>query len=283
MDHSLYDMGWVVLVYSVLGWLVEGLVVAVKEKAFVNRGFLTGPLCPVYGLGALLALLLLEPVKERLPLLFLGCMLLGTLLEFLAGFLLERLYKDKWWDHAAAPLNIKGYVCLGTSVVWGLAGVLVVAVLDPVLMGLVDKISYGLGMWLLIAAYVIMAGDLAVSLWVLPGLPRRFDTAMEAKNILAGKSDTPWESHIFRRVKVKEEQPNEAEGPGVEEPQTETEEKPTETAELKFWPMLVNLYVARHVALAYPKLADGKNSGHCFFRLRIICQVLTTKKGGSYD
>ena len=89
ISYSWYEMIWIVLIYSCLGWCAEVAFAAVKTGRFVNRGFLNGPVCPIYGFGMLIVLLVLEPVKENLALLFFGSMVFTSLLEFLVGFALE--------------------------------------------------------------------------------------------------------------------------------------------------------------------------------------------------
>lgn len=87
-----------------------------------NRGFLNGPLCPIYGLGVVAIDFFLRPFGSSLPVQLVGAMLLGSVLEYAAGFLLEKLFHQKWWDYSDTPHNLHGYICLKFSVVWGLAG-----------------------------------------------------------------------------------------------------------------------------------------------------------------
>lgn len=115
MRYTWYQMAWIVLIYSCLGWCSEVAFAALRRGVFVNRGFLNGPVCPIYGFGVLLVLLVLEPVKENLALLFFGSMVFCSLLEFIVGFAMERIFHDKWWDYSENPFNIKGYVCLEFS------------------------------------------------------------------------------------------------------------------------------------------------------------------------
>lgn len=109
---SFYEIAWVIFVYSFLGWCAEVVFAACRRGIFVNRGFLNGPVCPIYGFGMALVLALLTPVKDSFLPLFFGSMLLTTALEFFIGFIMERFFHDKWWDYSDNPFNIKGYVCL---------------------------------------------------------------------------------------------------------------------------------------------------------------------------
>ena len=177
-------MGWIVLIYSCLGWCCEVAFAALKTGKFVNRGFLNGPVCPIYGFGVLSVVLVLEPVKDNLLLLFFGSMVFTSLLEFIAGFAMERIFHDKWWDYSNNPFNIKGYICLEFSIIWGIACVLVVDVIHPIIMKLVNALPHMLSFWLMAALYVLLVTDAVLTLVELLKLPKRFK-AMEEQ--------MPWE------------------------------------------------------------------------------------------
>ena len=97
------EFAWIFLIYGFLGWCTEVIFAGVNSGKFVNRGFLNGPICPIYGFGVLTAAKLLQPFDENLLLLFIGSVLITTLLEYLTGFLLEKLFHQKWWDYSALP------------------------------------------------------------------------------------------------------------------------------------------------------------------------------------
>ena len=128
------------LIYSAVGWLCESVYCSVPARKFINRGFLNGPLCPIYGVGALLADALLTPVAWSLPLLFLGGAIVTSVLEYFTGWLLETLFHAKWWDYSNKKWNLHGRVCLCNSVLFGLMCVILLRVLHPLLLGLVLRI-----------------------------------------------------------------------------------------------------------------------------------------------
>ena len=138
MLFSLEQTLWLFLAYAFLGWCVEVAFHAVSTGRFINRGMANGPICPIYGFGVLLVLLLLEPVKDHFFLLFLGSVIVTTALEYLTGWALEKFFHDKWWDYSEEPFNLKGYVCLRFSLMWGLACLLVVRVIHPSVLFVVD-------------------------------------------------------------------------------------------------------------------------------------------------
>lgn len=117
--------------YGFMGWCAEVAFAACKHSRFVNRGFLNGPICPIYGFGVVLVVLALRPVFSNLALLYLGSFFLTTAIEFLTGFLLERIFHARWWDYSTMPLNICGYVCLLFSIIWGLACMVIVRWVHP--------------------------------------------------------------------------------------------------------------------------------------------------------
>ncbi len=119
------------LTYAFLGWVAEVVYCAVQDGRFSNRGFLAGPVVPIYAFGALLVLFLLAPVSENPFWIFVGGALLCTLLELVTGWALERIFRQRWWDYTGTPFNIGGYVNLKMSILWGLACLLLVEVLHP--------------------------------------------------------------------------------------------------------------------------------------------------------
>ena len=194
---SFYETAWVIFIYSFLGWCAEVVFAACRRGIFVNRGFLNGPVCPIYGFGVALVLGLLEPVKSSFLLLFFGSMLLTTALEFIIGFIMESFFHDKWWDYSNNPFNIKGYVCLEFSIIWGLACVLVVDVIHPLIQKLIAAIPVNVGWWLIWIFAVIMAVDALITQIELLKLPKRFKAVEELEKMMTAVSDTVGEKVLY--------------------------------------------------------------------------------------
>ena len=133
------------MIYSFLGWAMESAYVSINAKKWVNRGFINGPFCPIYGTGALLILLALEPVSDSILLLFLGGFVIATVVEYLIGLILEKLFHATWWDYSQKPFNIKGRVCLERSVEWGVLTTFVMRVVQPVIADFVAAIPRAWG------------------------------------------------------------------------------------------------------------------------------------------
>ena len=120
MNYTIYDYLGLFFLYAFLGWLLETTVAAVRKKHMVNRGFLNGPLCAIYGITAVFMTRYLYELQSSPVFLFLGCMIIATAAEWIAGHVLERIGHGKWWDYSNKKWNMDGYICLQYSVLWGI-------------------------------------------------------------------------------------------------------------------------------------------------------------------
>ena len=185
----LYNFMWIVLIYGFFGWCGEVAFAAVKDGKFVNRGFLNGPICPIYGFGVLIVTVALEPIANNIPLLFVGSVVFTSLLEFITGFVLERLFHEKWWDYSNVRFNIKGYICPQFSLLWGVAATLIVLFLHPSVMWLVGKIPVNIGIVLICVLSAAFIADLVFTLIGILGLPKRMRAITEVESALRKVSD----------------------------------------------------------------------------------------------
>ena len=179
------------IIYAFLGWCLEVVYQAVKRGKIINRGFLCGPVCPVYGFGVLAVFALtksniLEKVGfsqsaltegndfKSILMVYAAGVLLATVVELVAGWLLDVLFHARWWDYSKEPFNFRGYICLRFSLIWGAAILLVVRVLQPALekkpaSPLPQK--YG---WIILAVlYAILLVDLIVTVSIVAGLNKK--------------------------------------------------------------------------------------------------------------
>ena len=163
MPQNFYELVWIFIIYAFIGWCAEVSFAAVDSGKFVNRGFLNGPYCPIYGCGVVIVVAVLTPINESLFILFLGSMLLTTVLEFLTGFILEKVFHNKWWDYSDKPFNIMGYVCLKFSILWGLACTFIMKVLHPSIYKFITIIPHVLGIVLLSIIMTAFFIDLGVT------------------------------------------------------------------------------------------------------------------------
>lgn len=146
-------------IYSFFGWLWETCYVSLKEKRYVNRGFVSGPVCTIYGCGALAVYLILCPLQEHTMILFLGGIIVATLLEYFTAALMESIFHTSWWDYSNQPLNLKGRICLGASLGWGCFTVILFRVLHPMVEDIVALYPIWVGKLLCLAATVVYGID----------------------------------------------------------------------------------------------------------------------------
>lgn len=183
MPQNFYELVWIFIIYAFLGWCTEVSYAALDTGKFVNRGFLNGPYCPVYGCGVVIVVAALTPLKENLLILFVGSFFLTSVLEYITGFILEKAFHNKWWDYSDKPFNIHGYVCLKFSIYWGLACTFIMDVLHPIIYGFITKIPFVLGVVILV---IIMSG-FAVDLCVTVSTILKFNKRLKLLDELAGK------------------------------------------------------------------------------------------------
>ena len=160
MTYSLYELLFFFLAYSVIGWAAGTVAAAVREKKFIDVGFLYGPYCPAYGIVAVLFALFLTELKDRLVFLFLG----GTVLSFIVtlgtGFVLERIFHRKWWDYSRRRFQFGGHVNIPYVILWGILAVVCVNIGNPLLMDFVRLFPRMVGEIVLLAAGIIILLDL---------------------------------------------------------------------------------------------------------------------------
>lgn len=125
-EYSLLQIIIFFFIYCFAGWIWESCYVSVRKRRWVNRGFLHGPIIPIYGFGALTILFATLPVKDNLWLVFICGMLGASVLELVTGTVMEALFHVRLWDYTNVPTNIKGYISLPTSMVWGVFSIIMV-------------------------------------------------------------------------------------------------------------------------------------------------------------
>lgn len=163
MHFTFSELIWLILIYSFMGWFVETIVGTIRKKKFVNRGFSSGPFCFIYGTAAIVMILTMEDLENSPFFLFLGCMMIATMIEWFAGKILERMNQQKWWDYSNKKWNFDGYICLQYSVLWGLLGMLAVKFGDEQFTRLFHLIPKPIGNILIIVAVVGIIVDMSVS------------------------------------------------------------------------------------------------------------------------
>ena len=129
------------LMYSIVGWGIEVILSLVREKRFVDRGFLLGPYCPIYGYGMLLIVFLLKDYTDNVLVLFILSMVICLLLEYMVSYFMELLFKARWWDYSNKKYNINGRICLEYGFLFGIGGTLIMYVVHPFIVSVISNFS----------------------------------------------------------------------------------------------------------------------------------------------
>lgn len=176
MNYTIYDYLGLFFFYAFLGWLLETSVAAIRKKHMVNRGFLNGPLCAIYGITAVFMTRYLYELQSSPVFLFLGCMIIATAVEWLAGHALERIGHGKWWDYSNKKWNMDGYICLQYSVLWGILGLLAMKIGNRLCFTVLHSIPAGflhITSWILFGILIVDAvGSYAVLHHITKKMPR---------------------------------------------------------------------------------------------------------------
>ena len=173
MEYTVYQLAFFFFIYSFAGWCIEVCCAAIQKRKFVNRGFVNGPLCPIYGSGAVLFAVFLPELKEAPFFLFLAGAILASILEFTTGALLEKLFHRKWWDYSNIRWNYEGYVCLPFSLGWGVCAVVLNMFLNPLLVKLLRIMPRLLMVIIMIALTVALVLDTVGTTLAIRGLQKK--------------------------------------------------------------------------------------------------------------
>ncbi|MBR6345691.1 MAG: putative ABC transporter permease [Lachnospiraceae bacterium] len=187
---------WLFMIYSLLGWGIEVVYHAVTLGAVVNRGFLNGPVCPVYGCGVICVLGVIKKAGESMgysgnietaspAVLFVVGITFATAVELIAGAALDKLFHARWWDYSREKFNYKGYICLRFSIIWGLIIAFVLRVIHPGIQSIVGLIPAGIGLIVLIIIYIVFVTDIILTTLAVLKLNKQLDALDELqKSIL---------------------------------------------------------------------------------------------------
>ncbi len=162
-SYSAAEWLLVFYLYCFLGWCFESAVVSVQQRRFVNRGFLRGPMLPIYGFGATLLLHIALPLHAHPVWLFFASMVAATVFEYIVGVVMERLFKIKYWDYSEHRFQFRGYICLQSSVCWGVMGLLLTWVIHPPVETLVVGLPFVLLLVLDVLLSAAFVSDVVVS------------------------------------------------------------------------------------------------------------------------
>lgn len=200
---------WFVL-YSVLGWLYESLFCSVTHKKLINRGFLNGPYCPIYGSGAVLMIVVLGKVSNA-PALFMSGAVLACTLEYITSYVMEKLFYARWWDYSNTKFNLNGRVCLAGAVVFGAFAVVLIKFIHPFISHMTSFLPpSGVYVTASVLAVIIIA-DTVVTVVGITGMNEKLleisgyieKKRKEAEIVLSGERFAAAREHIHSYMKEK--------------------------------------------------------------------------------
>ena len=155
------------LIYSFVGWVAEVILAYFTHKKFINRGFLIGPYCPIYGIGVLLIVWLLKRYMDSVLALFILAMVICMVLEYVTSYVMEKLFNTRWWDYSEMRFNINGRICLETAIPFGIGGLIIMYIVNPFFEGILNGLSDKMILILGIGLFGIFLVDLIISLRVI--------------------------------------------------------------------------------------------------------------------
>ena len=163
MNYSVKELFILFMIYSFVGWMMEMIDNTIMDKKVVNRGFLIGPYCPIYGFGAILMIIFLTRYIEEPITLFFMSIIIFSILEYTTSLLMEKLFKARWWDYSNRKLNINGRVCLETMIPFGFAGMIAMYVVNPIFVRCLERTPDIILTIVYITLSIILIIDLSLS------------------------------------------------------------------------------------------------------------------------
>ena len=190
MYYNIFYTFLLFIIYSFIGWIVDVCDVLVVDKKLVNRGFLIGPICPIYGVGVLLMIRLLTRFIDTPLALFILAIAIFMTLEYFTSYIMEKLFNAGWWDYSNYKYNLNGRICLETTIPFGIGGMIVMYIVNPFITSLLDKVGSNTIITIGIILLVIFVIDLIVS----------FSVITKIKNVFSSKYKDDTEE-VNNRVK----------------------------------------------------------------------------------
>ena len=163
MKEELFLLLTYFLIYSILGWVMESVFRSVMEKRIINTGFLKGPICPIYGFGAIIMITILKNLENNIILLFIISLIILTIWEYIVGVLLEKIFHTKYWDYSDHKINFQGRICLSNSIYWGILGVVFVKFIHPFIQRIVGNVDINILYFVVTISSLVFMVDVITS------------------------------------------------------------------------------------------------------------------------
>ena len=208
MEYSFFEIIIYFITYSFLGWIMESIFRSISEKKIINTGFLKGPFCPIYGVGAIIMLLFLKRFTDNLAVLFIVSVVVLTIWEYLVGVLLEKLFHTKYWDYSNNKFNFQGRICLMNSIFWGILGIVFVKYIHPFIENLLNKIDMQILIFVYVILGIVMLVDAIVSVVKIKNIKATLEKIEKLNSEIKEKLRELAEEGIAKKVNKEEMQTN---------------------------------------------------------------------------
>ena len=164
MEYSLFELLVYFIIYSFGGWVLESIFRSICERKLINTGFLKGPFCPIYGLGAIIMLIVLNKFQENIFVLFVMSFIILTAWEYIVAIILEKSFNTKYWDYSNHRFNFQGRICLENSIYWGILGVVFIKVIQPFMKEIIAQIDDGILKFVVSIIMLVFTADVIISI-----------------------------------------------------------------------------------------------------------------------
>lgn len=167
MPKDISEIFLIFMMYSSLGWIMEVLVTLYKNKKIINRGFLIGPYCPIYGWGCMMIIFLLDKYKSNIFILFIMAIIICSILEYYTSYFMEKIFKTRWWDYSKNKYNINGRICIETMIPFGILGCIVIYIINPIFKNILSKTPLSIINALALSLFIIFLVDNIISISII--------------------------------------------------------------------------------------------------------------------
>ena len=203
MEYSFLEIIIYFITYSFLGWVMESIFRSISERKIINTGFLKGPFCPIYGVGAIIMLLFLKKFADNLAVLFIVSVVVLTIWEYLVGVLLEKLFHTKYWDYSKNKFNFQGRICLMNSIFWGILGVVFVKYIHPAIENLIEKIDVRILIFVYSILGIVILVDMITSIVKVKNIKVTLEKIEKLNNEIREKLKEENVQYIIEQLKYK--------------------------------------------------------------------------------
>ena len=191
------------MIYSFIGWIMEVFCKYITEKKFVNRGFLLGPICPIYGCGVTLIILLIRTNQSDIISVFLKSILICSALEYFTSLIMEKIFKARWWDYSERKFNINGRICLETMLPFGILGTAVLCFIHPHVINLVKCFTSSTRIIIAIILLIVFIIDNIISFNVMSKIKVQISTEKGDNTTAVKNKISEWlenNTYWYRRI-----------------------------------------------------------------------------------